>query len=250
MNSLNEIYLGIFFTGFFFSAVSFLMGSAHSIGLHLPFTGHGSHGFHGIHGVHAGQSVQAGHGVHGGPSGHSVQAAHSGNTGSHSAKFGKSGVEKDGISPFNAMTISAFLTWFGGSGVLLHYYLLIPALPDDLISTLSGIIGGGIVFWGMGKLYTIGDQPMDPSLSDKAGNMAKVSAGIPANGVGEVSYDRDGSPFVSAARSVDGEEIAKGVQVVILKHEKGMTWVQPYEKFMSDEKRNSTDEKKQHPLQD
>lgn len=239
MGSLTEIYLGIFFTGFLFSGISFFMGAAHSIGLHLPFTGHGTDGFHGFHGVHAGHSVQVSHGLH---TGHSV---HGSPTGTRSAKLGEPGGDKEGVSPFNAMTIAAFLTWFGGAGALLHYYLRIPAIPDDLVSTLFGVFGGGIVFLGMGKLYAIGDQPMDPSLSEKAGNIAKVSAKIPAQGVGEISYEKDGSPFVSAAKSIDLEEIAKGAQVVILKSEKGMCYVQPYEKFMTEENINEPIEKKE-----
>src|SRR3954470_17256811 len=89
----SDIYLICFFTGFIFSLVSMLSGHVH---LHFHHGGHGGGGAHG-----GGHGHTGGHG-HGHGHGH--------------------GQAKSSVSPFNAGTGAAFLTWFGGAGYLATNY--------------------------------------------------------------------------------------------------------------------------------
>ncbi len=63
--------------------------------------------------------------------------------------------------------------------------------------------------------------------------MAHVSVPIPAGAVGEVVYTLGGAQQVDGARSVSGEAIERGTEVVILKREKGIIWVERWDRFAS-----------------
>jgi hypothetical protein len=54
-------------------------------------------------------------------------------------------------SPFNAGTIAAFLTWFGGAGYLLTRYSGFAALSIIAIASLVGLVGGALVFAFLAK---------------------------------------------------------------------------------------------------
>ena len=124
-----NFYLTCFLLGFSLSVVSFLLGSLNLHGLHL---------FHG-HVGHAGHVGQAGHVGHAGHAG----ALHSAGGHAHQAAT---------VSPFNFATISAFLAWFGGAGYLLTRYGGLVAIPALLLALLTGIAGGGLMFWFMASV--------------------------------------------------------------------------------------------------
>jgi len=52
-------------------------------------------------------------------------------------------------------------------------------------------------------------------------------------GIGEVVYSLGGSRQVDAARSVSGEAIERGTEVVVLRREKGIAYVERWDKFAS-----------------
>src|SRR5947209_5804931 len=97
-----DFYLICFAVGFCFSFLSFLMGGARGGHFHLPH-------FHG--------QVGAGHL----PSSH---AAH----------------QSADISPFNLITLTAFLAWFGGTGYLLTRYSTLWVGLGLLASGVSGVV--------------------------------------------------------------------------------------------------------------
>jgi membrane protein implicated in regulation of membrane protease activity len=224
MDGATQFYLGCLIFGFLFSSVSFLMGYSHS--LHLPF-GHG-HGFH------------AGHGGHALPSGHGLHAPHG--AGAHHGtlkgfKGMKPGTKESTITPFNSLTATAFITFFGAAGTLIHVYLGLPPIPTDILALVSGFAGGGTVFWGMSKFVAIADKPMNPLVYDLPGTVARVSATIPQGGTGEIFFTKEGSSFTKAAKSTLGVEIPKGTEVVITKFENGIAWVEPSQKFLNELKK-------------
>src|ERR1700685_617017 len=56
------------------------------------------------------------------------------------------------VSVFNGFTITAFLCWFGGVGYLLRTHSSFLASLVLLFSSLSGIAGGGLIFWFMARV--------------------------------------------------------------------------------------------------
>jgi hypothetical protein len=61
------------------------------------------------------------------------------------------------------------------------------------------------------------------------GTIARVLSPIRARGTGEIMYVKGGTRQVAAARSIDGEPIARGTEVVIVRYELGIAYVHPWD---------------------
>lgn len=191
----ESFYLVCFIVGFVMTLISFLGSAGH---INLP----GVH-FHGGH-LHLG--------------GHAGNISHGGG-----ARFGKAG-----ISPFNFSSITAFLAWFGGTGYLLARHATLWAFGALLFATLSGLAGGAAVFWFLSRLAAH-DGTMDPADYDMIGTLGHVSSTVRKDGIGEMVYTRDGVRCFAPIRSDDGIDIAKGVEVVITRYEKGVGYVRRWD---------------------
>lgn len=137
------------------------------------------------------------------------------------------------ISPFNLSTICAFLAWFGGAGYLLTRFSHLTATVVLGLSAAVGVVGGALIFLPLARYVIPRLTEMRSSDYQVEGVMAHVSVPIPAGAVGEVVYTVGGAQQVDGARSVSGEAIERGTEVVILKREKGIIWVERWDKFAS-----------------
>lgn len=214
--TLVDFYLLCFWLGFIFSLVSLLSGHIDlhfGQGSHIHVGGDGGHGVHGGHGGHGGHA-HAGHGVHGGhgPAGHS----------------GAGHTEVD-ISPFNAATIAAFLAWFGGTGYLATHYYRGWLLAGLAVSTVSGLVGAGMVFWFLAKVLMSEPEHLDASRYDMIGVLGSVTGTIRPDGVGEILFSQEGFRRSAAARSEDGITIPLGTEVVVTRYENGIAFVRRWE---------------------
>ena len=138
------------------------------------------------------------------------------------------------VSPFNLSVISAFLAWFGGAGWLLTKYSSLAALATTLVASAAGVVGGGIVFlvlsrYVLPRLTTMRDA--DYRIEGVAG---KITSPIREGGTGEVVYTLAGARRVDGARSVGGDAIEQGAEVVIHRIEKGIAYVQRWDQFARD----------------
>lgn len=133
------------------------------------------------------------------------------------------------ISPVNFQTIVAALMGFGGFGYLVSAYSHVLALT--LLGSLAGAVLSAWLVFKFQRFLARGERPMGPT--SYAGITGRLTVPIREGGTGEVVYVQHGSRMVSAARSVDGRAIAKGEEVVILRYEKGIAYVQPWREFMN-----------------
>jgi membrane protein implicated in regulation of membrane protease activity len=214
----SDFYLICFAIGFFFSFFSFVFGGARTGRLHLPH-------FHGHAHV---PSAIAPHGPAVG--GH---AAGSGSTGSSAAN--PAPVHSAGVSPFNFVTLTAFLAWFGGAGYLLTRYSGLWVGFGLLVSVLFGLIGGGIVFLFLSRVLISEEENMDPADYEMVGVLGKISSSIRESGTGELVYTQMGTRRVCGARSDDGSAIAKGTEVMVTRYEKGIAYVRLWTEMSGDE---------------
>ena len=67
------------------------------------------------------------------------------------------------VSPFNFVTLTAFLAWFGGTGYLLTRFSSVWVGLGLLFSVISGLIGGGIIFLFLSKVLMSDEENMDPA---------------------------------------------------------------------------------------
>ena len=136
--------------------------------------------------------------------------------------------EAEGVPWLNFGTMTAFLTWFGGTGYLLERFYAVWFLVALAIALLSGLGGAAIVFWFLAKLA--GDeQALDPADYDMIGVLGKLTIPIREGGTGEIVFSQEGVRRVSGARSDDGTAIPKGAEVVVERYEKGITYVRRWE---------------------
>jgi hypothetical protein len=208
-----DFYLICFAVGFAFSLISFLGGGTRWK-LHLPHLPHG--GAHVPMGGHAGSHVPVagGHGTVG------AGGVHGG------IVKGSARVTTDSpLSPFNFVTFTAFLAWFGGTGYLLTRYSSIWFAMGLGIAIASGLVGGGIIFLFLSKVLTSEDENMDPADYEMVGVLGRTSISIREGGTGEIIYSQAGTRRTCGARSEDGAAIAKGVEVVVTRYEKGIAYV-------------------------
>jgi hypothetical protein len=217
-----DFYLICFAVGFCFSFFSFLFGGARTGRLHLLH-------FHG----HAGGGplpravVAGGHGP--ALSGHSSAA-----NGSQAAA--RAHAQQDsGVSPFNFVTLTAFLAWFGGTGYLLTRYSGLWVGFGLLASVVSGLAGGGVVFLFLTRVLMSHEEYMDPADYEMVGVLGRVCSPIRAGGTGEIIYSQVGTRRVCGARSEDSSAIAKGTEVVVTRYEKGIAYVRSWSEMSGEE---------------
>jgi membrane protein implicated in regulation of membrane protease activity len=204
-----NFYLVCFVVGFALSVLALFSGG---IRLHIPHLPHG-------------------HGPSGG--GHAPGADHG--SGLHTAPAGKSaGSRSVQVSPFNFVTFTAFLAWFGGIGYLLTRYESLWFLAGLLLAILGGLTGGGIVYFFFAKVLTSPDECMDPADYEMVGVLGKTSLPIREGGTGEIIYSQVDTRRVCGARSEDGSAIEKGVEVVVTHYEKGIAYVRRWEEMNSE----------------
>lgn len=134
-------------------------------------------------------------------------------------------------SAFNASTIAAFLTWFGGAGYLLTRYSGFAALSITAIASLAGLIGGGLVFVFLAKFINPRLTVLAPEDFQLNGIVAKVTSTIHPGGTGEIVYTLGGTRHSDGARAETGEHLERGTEVVILRVEKGIAYVDRWSKF-------------------
>jgi hypothetical protein len=215
-----DFYLICFAVGFCLSFFSFVFGGARTGRLHLPhFHGHvgGPHGA-GVPAAHV--PVASGHALTG-----------SGAAPNHSAQNAQNG----GVSPFNFVTLTAFLAWFGGTGYLLTRYSGLWVGFGLLASITSGLVGGGVVFLFLSRVLISDEENMDPADYEMVGVLGYISSSIREGGTGEMIYTQMGTRRVCGARSDDGNAIAKGTEVVVTRYEKGIAYVRLWSEMSGDQ---------------
>lgn len=188
------VYLLCFGLGLVFSILAVLSGGD----LHLHFHGH----------------LPVGHGA-------GLSHGHSG-LGHHSGAVSEP-------SFWNGFTITAFLCWFGGTGFLLTKYGGFVVSVVFLLALLGGLAGGGFVFLFLARVVAPHEHELTAEETAMLGVVARVSAAIRPEGVGEIVFSQLGALRSAPARSESGQTIAKDEEVYVLRYESGIAYVSRWE---------------------
>ena len=216
----SGFYLMCFAVGFLLSAISFLAGGLRWH-VHLPHLPHG-----GIPG-HIPTGGSAGVGGGGATSG-SMGSAHAAHVPAGRAGGAKAG---HGVSPFNFITLTAFLAWFGGTGFLITRFAHVWFALGLLLSTAAGLAGGGVVFLFLTRVLISPDENMDSADYEMVGVLGRTSLPIREGGTGEIIYSQAGTRRTCGARSENGTAIEKGAEVVVTRYERGIAYVRRWEEM-------------------
>jgi membrane protein implicated in regulation of membrane protease activity len=194
-----DFYLVCFVVGFFLSMLMFLAGGMH---LHIPhFHGHAMP-------VHI-------HGASHAPTAHAGHASQ--------------------VSPFNLISLTAFLAWFGGTGYLLTRHSTMWFWAALGISLLSGTGGAAIIYLFLTRVLSSPDEVLDPADFEMVGVLGRLSMPIREGGTGELIYSQAGTRRVCGARVEDGSAIVKGTEVVVTRYERGIAYVRPWSEMAGEE---------------
>lgn len=217
-----NFYLICFVVGFAFSFIGFLSGGMHR--LHIPHLPHGhgpigrgafGHTGHAPIGTHA-SAPQAGGGA------------------------GKGSTHPSGVSPFNFITLTAFLAWFGGTGYLLTRYETLWFLTGLALALLSGLIGASLVYLFLGRVLTSPNEDMDQADYEMVGVLGRTSLPIREGGTGEIIYSQAGTRRTCGARSENGAPIARGTEVVVTRYDKGIAYVRLWAEISGEDQADAT----------
>ena len=130
--------------------------------------------------------------------------------------------------------MTAFITWFGGIGFLLTVYSRVLAIFTVGIALVGGLAGAGAIFLFMAKVLAPDQIPLDPSDYYLPGTLGRVTVTIPEAATGEIVYTQAGSRKTAAARGAGGQAIAKGTEVVVMRYERGIAYVRPWDQVAED----------------
>lgn len=191
-----DFYLVCFVVGFFLSVIIFLIGGAHLRLPHLHLHLPGLHGHAGAMHGHSGSGPQ--------------------------------------ISPFNLITLTAFLAWFGGTGYLLARHSTMWFFTALILSVLSGTGGAAIIYLFLTRVLSAPDEVLNTADFDMTGVLGKLSVRISQGGTGELIYSQAGTRRVCGARSENGSAIPKGTEVVVTRYERGIAYVRLWSELTGD----------------
>ncbi len=210
-----DFYLICFAVGFLFSLLSFLAGGLRWH-LHLPHFSH-AHG--------APPQAGAGHSMH--PGGPLASPTDAGKAALHH--------QTAHLSPFNLVSVTAFLAWFGGAGYLLTRFSGVWFVTGLSLAIFSGLVGGAIVFLFLSRVLISQEESMDPADYEMSGVLGRISVSIRERGTGEIIYSQAGTRRTCGARGEDGSAIAKGTEVVVTRYEKGIAYVRLWTEMSGEE---------------
>lgn len=154
---------------------------------------------------------------------------HFGHLGGHPEPLGHTGGDAE-LSPFNLTSILAFLVIFGAVGLALQGGL--GGVIALIVAVLAGIVAGWLAFVFIARFLLRGET----YLSDEpiVGTVGAISIPIGPGRVGEIIYTRHGVRRSDGARSIDGQPITTGEQVVIVSYDNGLATVERWSKFLDE----------------
>jgi len=227
---MSYFYIVVFLVGVFYTFISLLIsgitGAFHGHGDFGPNAdGHiGNHGH--VDGVHV--HADAGHAIH---VGHSADGSHVGNVdgqNGHSAGD-NSGVSHSVISWFaiilNPLVAVAFLTVFGGMGIMGINFFKWNGIIIFVVAAASGVIVSALLYNFVAKPIYASENTSDVSREELIGTLAEVTTDIIANGFGTIKYTVNSIRFTAPARHIDEKAVMQGEKVFICKIEDNIFYI-------------------------
>jgi hypothetical protein len=147
----------------------------------------------------------------------------------HLPHFGHHAHVQKSASMINAAAMTAFLTWFGGGGLLLERLtpFALPLIAGGAVAV--GLSGGALINSVINALAR--KESTAQSLS-MIGVIARTVVPIRAgDGTGEIVFTHAGTRRVAGARSQSRRCVDKGTEVVVMRYEKGIAYVATWDEL-------------------
>ena len=142
---------------------------------------------------------------------------HVGGSGGH-AEAGADSSDMPGISIFSPTIVAAFITAFGGFGII---FTEIPATRQPIISAplaiATALVAAGCLYKLLAVLFSHTQGSSESHVAALVGTVANVITPIPENGVGEIAYVVGGTRYTAPARTESGAPVINGKPVKIIR---------------------------------
>jgi membrane protein implicated in regulation of membrane protease activity len=140
---------------------------------------------------------------------------HVGGSGGH-AEAGADSSDMPGISIFSPTVIAAFVTAFGGFGLIFSAVPVTkPIYFSAPLSMVSAAIVAGTMIAFLRSVFRHTQSSSESHIAKLAGTEASIVSPIPENGVGEIAYVVAGTRYTAPARMENGSAVAVGKLVKI-----------------------------------
>lgn len=136
----------------------------------------------------------------------------------HDAHEGVGGHDMPGFSPLSPTTIAAFVTAFGGLGLIFsRFEATRGAWVSVTLSVLFGFAIAAAVFAMFSKIFHATQSSSEGRVAELFGQSATVITPIAAGGTGEIAYVQGGTRYTAAARTDDERAVPAGETVRIIR---------------------------------
>ncbi len=237
---LSLFFIGCFLFGLLFLLATIVLGNlGHSGHAHVSHAGHISHA------GHMGHITHTGHTVHGGPAQADSHAHGTGSSHATSQAHSTQGQERGQVNQgsgsawfayINPTSIVFFLIGFGFFGYVFHNtaHFLLPITL--LLSGISGLVIAGLLLLLFSRIFSNIEGETEQDVADRTGLLGTVSIPIQENGMGEILYTSPAGLRKSIpARSVGGQRLERGQEVVVVNYAQGVAEVDTWEHFINEQ---------------
>ena len=215
---LSLVFIACFLFGLLFFVGTILLGNL----------GHASHAGNSGHVTHTGGHAPSHAVVHSTHATHVTQSQHTTTADHQGGHFS--------ILPYmNPTTIALFLLGFGFFGYVSHNTAQFVLPLTLLLAALGGLAVALLLLLLVSRLFGDSEGATIQDVSDRTGLLGKVSISIREDNIGEIIYVSPGGMRKSiAARSVNGQSIESGQEVVVVNYQRGsgIAEVDTWEHFM------------------
>ena len=135
---------------------------------------------------------------------------------------------------FNVSALLAFITWFGGIGYVARNGLGLWAWVAILMGVAGGAVGAAIVTWFIVKVLRNNSETMNPDDWEVVGVIGRVTSSIRSQGYGEIVYEQNGVRLTTSAKASGELPIPRNTEVVVLRVERGVAIVEPFEDLLNE----------------
>ncbi len=236
---LSLVFIGCFLFGLLFLLVTIVLGNlghaGHAHVSHSGHVGHVGHAPHVSHAVHGGSAQAASH-AHSAGSSHAAPQAHSAQGQGQERGQANQSSGPAWFAYVNPTSIVFFLIGFGFFGYVFHNtaHFLLPITL--LLSGISGLVIAGLLLLLFSRIFSNIEGETEQDVADRTGLLGTVSIPIQENGMGEILYTSPAGLRKSIpARSVGGQRLERGQEVVVVNYAQGVAEVDTWEHFINEQ---------------